>query len=762
MFIVTTITYLNHFDNSFHFDDFHTITENPNIKSLKNIPSFFTDGRTISSLPQNQTYRPIVTTSLAIDYWLGGGYKVFYFHLVSFILFLLLGVLIFFFTLKILDLTFYNNHNYYIAAGITLWYVLHPVMAETVNYIIARSDLQSTFFVVLAFVIYQHSSTAQKYHLYLIPVAIGTLSKPTTIMFAPLLVCYVFIFEEKMSFLTLFSKKHLNTFIKMAKKVAPSVLFCSLLFVFHHMMTPETFSTGSSKTYNYLITQPYVVSYYFGSIFFPIHLSADTDWTMLESIWSFKFLIGFLVLLALIVIAIFSSKTKKYAPISFGILWFLIALAPTSSIIPLAEVMNDHRMFFPYVGLIISTGYTIGLVLQYLKEKYQLINIHIITCTAIILSIYAFGTYQRNKVWHNEESLWKDVTIKSPKNGRGLMNYGLTLMAKGDYDTAESYFKSALKLLPYYHSLYINLGILNNAKGNASEAEKHFKSAIKHGANFYTSWFYYGRFLSQKGRANEAITKLSKATELSPFHMETRYLLMDNYLTIEDWSSLKKIAVSTLKIDESDTKSQIFLQSSIDKKSALETEEAAISKNPTAEKYLDLSLKYYQKKHYKKSIEIANKVIAIKPNSHEAYNNICTAYNLLGEYKKAIEACNKAILLIPNFNLAKNNLNYAITRNTKITELTSLLEKDQNEGNYLNLGLLYFNFGHYQKCIEITKKGIISHPNSDNLYNNMCAAYNSLKNWDKAIEAGKQGLTINPNNELLKNNYNWAIKNKGN
>ena len=41
------------------------------------------------------------------------------------------------------------------------------------------------------------------------------------------------------------------------------------------------------------------------------------------------------------------------------------------------------------------------------------------------------------------QNLWYDGTIKSPNNGRGLMNYGLTLMARGDYDNAEDYFIQA-------------------------------------------------------------------------------------------------------------------------------------------------------------------------------------------------------------------------------------------------------------------------------------------------------------------------------
>lgn len=762
MAIITTVIYLNHFDNAFHFDDFHAINENPNIRSLDNIPLFFLDGTTSSSLPQNQSYRPILSTSLAIDYWLGNGYDLFYFHFITFLVFLLQGVLVFFFTHKILELSVDNKYNFYIASGITLWYMIHPVMAETVNYIISRSDLQSTFFVVLAFVLYQYWTLGKKYHLYLIPIIIGALAKPTAIMFAPLFFCYVLIFEHNMSFVELFSKKMIPKSTKAVKQITPALLVCTLLYIFINVMTPDTYTTGSSRVYNYLISQPYVIAYYFGSSILPIHLSADTDWVVLESIWSYKFLIGFLIILTLMSIAFICSKKKKYYPIAFGITWFFIALAPTSSFLPLSEVMNDHRMFFPYVGLIISLGYSVALIFPYLKKEYHLKNTHLIGSISALLLLYAFGTYNRNKVWHSEESLWKDVTIKSPKNGRGLMNYGLTQMAKGKYDIAKIQFERALKLTPNYHTLHVNLGILNNALGNIEDAEKYFKQATQYGFNYYGPWFYYGRFLTKNSRSHDAIKKLKKSMELSRYHMETKYLLMENYLNLEDWDNLREIANQTLKIENNNKKAQVFLNASIEKKSKLQVEENKIKNNPTTQKYLNLSLKYYHKKQYQKCIEAAKKALEIDPNYPEAYNNICSAYNSLGNYDKALLACNKAIKIKPDFNLAKNNLNDVVARKTKTKNLINLVTNDPTESNYLNLSLLYYNYGLFEKCAAIAEVGVMKHPNSDNLYNNICAAYNSIQMWDKALKYGRKGLTINPKNQLLRNNYNLALKNTTN
>ena len=79
--VVITLAYSNHFSNGFYFDDSHTIVSNSYIRDIGNIPLFFKDGSTSSSLPANQAYRPVVTTLNAIDYWIGGGLESFYFHL---------------------------------------------------------------------------------------------------------------------------------------------------------------------------------------------------------------------------------------------------------------------------------------------------------------------------------------------------------------------------------------------------------------------------------------------------------------------------------------------------------------------------------------------------------------------------------------------------------------------------------------------------------------------------------------------------------
>src|SRR5947207_12451187 len=101
--IALVAAYANHFHNSFHFDDAHTIVTNAAIQDLRNIPMFFRDATTFSSLPSNQSYRPLVSTLLAIDYRLGGGLNPFWFHLSIFAVFAALTLLLAFVIYRLID-----------------------------------------------------------------------------------------------------------------------------------------------------------------------------------------------------------------------------------------------------------------------------------------------------------------------------------------------------------------------------------------------------------------------------------------------------------------------------------------------------------------------------------------------------------------------------------------------------------------------------------------------------------------------------------
>ncbi len=547
-----TAAYSNHFFNGFHFDDYHTIVNNSYIRSLRNIPLFFTDATTFSSLPANQSYRPLVTTTLALDYFMGNG-NVFFFHLSTFVLFLVQGVVLHMLYSHIFDRSERSPANSFIALAAVAWYLLHPANAETINYVIARSDSLSTLFILLAFTVYLFWDFGRRRYLYLIPFALACLAKPVGAVFAPLFFLYSYLFEESDG--TILART-----ISALKKSSPAI-FASLFFmIFIRTMDPPTWKAGGASAFHYIITQPFVILHYFTTFFAPLSLSADTDWTTLPSLLDVRFFIGSLFLAGILAIAVITAKSVRLRPIAFGIFWFLITLLPTS-LIPLAEVMNDHRLFLPYIGLTISFSWTMHLILarggSAVRSKERLHRITAIVITAV-LAVYAYGTHVRNDVWRTDETLWKDVTIKSPKNGRGLMNYGLALMARKDYENAEKYFREALKLTPNYSYLYVNLGIVKAASGQTDEAEPYFHRALVLDPGWPGGYYFYADFLKQQKRYDEAIRYAQKTLQMAPAHLDARKLLMEVYLESGRLSELRTLAEQTLLIAPDDTQTAAY------------------------------------------------------------------------------------------------------------------------------------------------------------------------------------------------------------
>ena len=588
--------YANHFANSFHFDDAHTVVNNAAIQSLRNIPRFFTDATTFSSLPSNQSYRPLVSTLFAIDYAIGH-LKPFWFHLSIFTLFLALVLLIAFVVYQLID-------NLWIAFGGAALYGLHPANADTVNYIVASAEIISTLGIVASFAVYAAFPHLRRYCIYVLPAAIAVLAKPPAAIFPVLFAAYLVLFSGSSA------KRRLS-------EVAVPFLICAAALLVVQAMTPKSWVAGARDAHNYLITQPYVTLLYFKTFFWPVGISADYDLNPFTTTDDPRFWAGFAFVVVLATMSIFAARVNKTRVIGFGLLWFLIALLPTS-LFPLAEPMNDHRTFLPYIGLVISIAGAIALLCQARIAEQRSMRIAFCLVILFILSVNAFATFQRNKVWKTEETLWHDVAIKSPGNPRGLMNYGNTLMAKGDFPGALEYFHRAQVIAPQYSVLMINLAIAEDATKQSAAAEEHFKDALRLAPASPDSYTYYARYLLSHSRGDEARAFLQSALELSPTDLTARDLL------------------------------------------ARANSQAASQPAPqTPEFYLALSLQFYGEERYVESIVASRRALDLRPNYAEAWNNICAAYNKLSRYQEAAEACEQALHYNPDFELARNNLQYA-------------------------------------------------------------------------------------------------------
>jgi protein O-mannosyl-transferase len=725
------LTYANSLHNGFHFDDFHTVVDNPYIRSLKNIPQFFSDAKTFSVLPANRTYRPLVSVSLALDYCLGHGLNPIFFHLGTMAVFLLQIVAMQILFQAILDRTIPQERNALIALVAAAWYGVHPAMAETVNYVIQRGDIFSTCGLVVALTLYVTLPRLRRTGLYLVPFAMALLSKPPAIVFPAILFVYIAMFEAPAG----------EQARKAGIRIIPSVLIGGVLMWFQSAMTPKTFAPSTLSNYSYCITQPFVLLRYFGSFFLPIHLNVDTDLRAFDTLtanalWGFLFLIVFIAAILLL------WRRSRMRPIVFGLLWFLIASVPTS-IYRLSEVENDHRMFMPFVGLVLAVTWAAYLVVDHIASRWPGKPIWRIASGAALLFVcsYAWGAHLRNKVWHTEETLWWDDVQKSPHNGRGLMIYGLTQMEQGKYAIARDYFERALRYTPAYSTLEINLGVDYDAMGQDSVAEQHFRRAVQLAPADDETYFYYGRALFLDGRLAEALPELQTAFHLNPSRPATRDILMQAYAENGDIASARQLAKDTLALIPNDLEATHLLEN---------------SHSQSTDYWINVSLRQYQRGNYAASLDAAHRAVALQPNSAIAWNNIGAAYAGLMQWDLAVQAERNAIRFKPDFHVAQNNLAYYLQHQ----EQARLTPAEQTPESFLNSSLRLNQEGRYKESIDAARTALRLRPNYAEAWNNIAAGYASLGQWDEAILASQEAIRLKPDFQLAKNNLAWAISEK--
>lgn len=166
-------------------------------------------------------------------------------------------------------------------------------------------------------------------------------------------------------------------------------------------------------------------------------------------------------------------KTDNWALVGLGILWFYLTLLPESSVIPIPDVIYEHRAYLPLVGLIVSAaalsaaGY----------NRYKNYKIYPLSAAVFLLVILSLGTVRRAYIWGNEVRLWADVYAKAPQKPRAVKNYGVVLAASGKYDDGIKLLEKAVVLDPDNADYWSNLGTANLRANRFDPAKDKFLTA---------------------------------------------------------------------------------------------------------------------------------------------------------------------------------------------------------------------------------------------------------------------------------------------
>jgi hypothetical protein len=254
---------------------------------------------------------------------------------------------------------------------------------------------------------------------------------------------------------------------------------------------------------SYVLMQPVALVQYLALSVWPSPLIFDYGSHVMHNSW---ILAGATSLIFLLASGIAYAIWRRPV-LGFLGAWFLIILAPTSSILVVSpETISEHRMYLPLAA--ITAFLVLGLYALAPRLSWSLIVV-----SALVLG---FLTYQRNWVYRDEYTVWMDTVTKVPDNLTAVTGLGNALIDRGQPAEAIPVLEQAIHASPSSPPAYTDLGIALFQLGRIPEAMTYFRDALNLKSTDAYTHFNYGLALDRTGHISEAIEQYREALQQKP------------------------------------------------------------------------------------------------------------------------------------------------------------------------------------------------------------------------------------------------------
>jgi tetratricopeptide (TPR) repeat protein len=512
IFVILTagiIAYSNSFDCSFHFDDQYILDS-----------SVMTDSATLTNWIHLFPGRPLGILTFAANYNIHK-LDVWGYHLVNLTIHLINALLIWWltfitFSTPVMKDEPISRHKTIIAFLTGLLFVTHPLATQSVTYIAQRFASLATLFYLLSLVLFikgrlregSNKTTLFLFGASIVSAVCGMLTKEIvfTLPFAVILYDYCFI-KTSLRKPEMLDKSLIFSFMMLATFIL--IIFRNYSLNVFDTVPPDQGYSYSISMKEYFLTQFRVVLTYIRLFILPVNQNLDYDYSISKSLFEIKTFISFVGLLGILLSGVLLFK--KYRLISFGIFWFFLTLSVESSIIPVSQnVIFEHRTYLPSFGFFIATTCAF---FYFFREQYFRIAVIILL---MIAAVNTALTYQRNKIWKNEYTLWSDCLKKSPDKARVNNNLGLALFAGGKIEEAIDYYNEAIRIKPDSILSYNNRGNAYAKIGQYQPALDDFNEAIRLTPELAVTYINRGNIYFKLQQHQQAIENYNEAIRLKP------------------------------------------------------------------------------------------------------------------------------------------------------------------------------------------------------------------------------------------------------
>ena len=519
--VATLLAYANSFSGPFAFDDLRWTEANPHIRHLWPLSNTLQP-------PQGTpgTGRPVVCLTLALNYAVSG-LDPWSYHVANLVIHASAALLMFGIVRRTLQgarlRDRFGTQANGLAAAVAVCWAVHPLQTESVTYIIQRTESMMGLFLLLTlYCVIRGQDSPLRLQWYATAVVCSVLGMGTkeTMVIAPIIVLlYDRIFLAD-SWAELWKKRS----VLYAGLAATWLVLISLVIV-NNARGGGLLGSPAVSWWRYATNQFGAIAHYLRLTFWPDTLCLDHGWQVSPLPGSWK-AIGVVLIAGLA--AATGWALANVPPLGFLGAWFFLTLAPTSSVVPIQDMVAERRMYLPLAAVVTLAVIAAWNGLSRLSRRFKL------TATTLrwaffglIAGALAWRTVQRNEDYHSEIAIWTDTTRQRPQNGRAWSNLGTSYFKAGRFDSAVASLQRAIELLPTYSSARViasaNLGSVRLAQGRYSDAITHLSEALRLNPNDAEAHNDLACALRQLGDREQAIVHFRTAIRLKPEYALAHY-----------------------------------------------------------------------------------------------------------------------------------------------------------------------------------------------------------------------------------------------
>lgn len=548
--VISFAVFIPSLKNGFVWDDNPYLVEKLDSLNFHNIPYYFIPKNDIYA-GQTNYYRPVMLSSLSLDNELWKG-KAFGFHLTNILLHSLASLMVYVLVLMLLKEFKYEYSRERIAALSALLFALHPIHVEPVSFILARSDLLCSVFLMSSIIFYILSRNSI-YYIFAsaLSVLLCVFSKETGIV-APVLIIALEFFKP--------NTRRFRVFAILLIFLITVTLYLILRARIFAILPNADLDFDTLNSF-YLVSKSSIlaVCYYYYKLIFPFDFNAYVVEVPADYINLFVYT---LIVTSVISSCIYSVRRSKliYLFLQF---WILLTIFP-ALLVPMFNpdysTFSDRFLYIPSIGFCLI----VSLLHHQLRCRFNNNYFSFILIIPII-ALYILFTVDEQKNWRNELSLWSATVQRSPDYVIPRMNFGYALLTSGETEKAMSEFKQSLDhnikgTNTQKSAVAENIALVYMLTGKFDEAAKYFDKALEYDPSYESSYYYNLGLLSflelqlnmESDDYNEFLLKktselLNKAYKIDNKSAKLNLLLAEFYLFRGDMAKAKKFAEASLK-----------------------------------------------------------------------------------------------------------------------------------------------------------------------------------------------------------------------